>query len=66
MNFTGASPLDAVEFGKQEGGDWMNLLEVRSVGPMLWFDCGALNILIRRSDLDRRSFSRMVGSVNSS
>lgn len=44
----------------------MNLLEVRSVGPMLWFDCGALNILIRRSDLDRRSFSRMVGSVNSS
>jgi hypothetical protein len=65
MSFPGASPSDAVEFGEREGDDLMNLLEVQSVGSMMWSDCGMLNILIRRSDLDRRDFSQMYGSVNS-
>ena len=54
-----------MEYGQREGDDWMNLLEVQSVGSMMWSDCGMLNIMIRRSDLGRRDFSRLYAGVYS-
>ena len=48
MSFPGSSPQDAVEYGGRKGKDWMNLLEIQSVGSMMWSDCGMLNVLIRR------------------
>jgi len=64
-NFPGASPRDAVEYGGRSGDDWMQLLEIQSVGSMMWSDCGMLNLAIRRADLDRRDFTRMYASVAS-
>ena len=64
-SFPGASPRDAVEYGGREGDDWIHLLEIQSVGSMMWSDCGLLNLSIRRSDLDRLDFSRMYASVAS-
>lgn len=65
MNFPGASPGDAVDYGGRKGKDWRNLLEIQSVGSMMWSDCGMLNILVREADLARRNFTNLYAAVYS-
>ena len=50
----------------RQEGDWINLLEVRSVGSMRWSDVGYLNLLIRRPALMARDFSDVLAEVSSS
>ena len=50
----------------EDGGDWINLLAVQSVGSMQWSDCGHLYVLIRRSALIARDFSKTVSLACSS
>src|SRR5204863_9679720 len=48
------------------GDDWINLLAIDSVGSMQWSDCGHLYFLIRRSDLAKGDFSKVLATVASS
>jgi hypothetical protein len=49
-----------------DGGDWINLLVLKSVGSMQWSDGGYLYLLIRESDLAKADFSRVFGTMRSS
>ena len=56
----------------QDGDDWINLLALRSSiggltagGHMEWCECGALYILIRRSDLLAGDFSKVFAHIDS-
>jgi hypothetical protein len=50
----------------KDGGDWINLLAIESVGLMQWSDCGHLYFLIRRRDLVKGEFGKAFASVRSS
>jgi hypothetical protein len=47
----------------QSGDDWITLLVIRSVGSMMWSDCGVFHIAIRRQDLLRHDFSNVCAEV---
>jgi len=49
---------DFAEYRNLSGDDWITLLTLHSVGSMQWSDAGLLYILIRRSHLQQRDFSR--------
>jgi hypothetical protein len=66
MNFPESSPRDAVTQGGRSGNDWMALLQVYGPPSISWTDMGALNALIRRSDLDRGDFSSIYSGMYSS
>ncbi len=55
-NFYDVTPSDVATIGGPEG-DWELLMEIHSVGSMLWADAGFLMVFLRRSDLIRRDFS---------
>ena len=62
-----ANTMVARERGhNRQEGDWINLLEVRSVGSMMWSDVGYLNLLIRRPALAAGDFSDVLSWVSSS
>ena len=63
---------DLVDYGAWPGEDeanaaedWINLLTIFSVGSMHWSDAGEFYLLIRRTDLERRDFSRVRTSMTS-
>lgn len=51
---------------QEEGEVWLNLLQIPSLGNMLWSDCGYLIFLIRQADLKDRRFDRVRVEVMSS
>jgi hypothetical protein len=66
LNFPEGSANDPVRYGEMEGDDWMLLLEVESVGSMIWSDCGTLDVFVRRSDLQNRDLSTLYAGIYSS
>jgi uncharacterized protein YwqG len=61
------SPTDlAVKYGKKKGKDWIPLLQVGSVGNMVWSDEGTLAFLIRMADLAKGDFSDTYATILSS
>ena len=55
-----------VKIGHLKPANWMLLLEVESVGTMMWWDAGALQFYIRRQDLAAEEFSGVCDVVTSS
>jgi hypothetical protein len=66
LNFPEGSANDPARIGGMEGDDWMLLLEVESVGSMVWSDCGTLDVFVRRSDLQNRDLSTLYAGIYSS
>jgi len=57
---------DIADMLDRSGNDWINLLTLRSQGSMQWSDAGYLNIVIRRSELEKGDFSNVCGAIWSS
>lgn len=66
MNFPDETPAGLAEMFGKDGDDWMSLVEVQSVGSMMWSDMGILSFCIRRSQLEQRDFSDVFSCVLSS
>ena len=59
------SAASLAEEERMPGGDWRNLLTLRSVGSMSWSDCGVLYLLIRHQGLITRNFSNLIAAIGS-
>lgn len=61
----GTDPVREARNHRRSETDWVNLVEVQSVGSMMWSDAGNLNVLIRNSALFAGDFSDVLAVVNS-
>ena len=59
------SPEDAARMWGKPGDDWINVLEVGSVGSMVWSDVGTLNFLARRSKVAAGDTSDIIAMISS-
>ncbi len=65
VNFPDAAPSEIATIGGPEG-DWKLLMEIHSVGSMVWSDCGLLTVFSRRSDLKHSDLSSPYTAIYSS
>ena len=62
-----ANQMAAYDWGhNRREGDWVNLLELHSMGSFMWSDAGYLNLLIRRPALEAGDFGDVLHWVSSS
>lgn len=55
------SPGEVADHALRDGGDWILLFSIKSDrGNMSFGDCGRLNVVIRRSDLERQFFEAAI------